>query len=230
MTSAPLSVPDFHSPTPVRRTRIKICGLTRDADVDAAVEAGADAIGLVFYPASPRHVNLEQAARLARRLPPFVTPVGLFVNADGGEVQRAVDAIPQLLLQFHGDETPDDCRRAGRPYLRAARMAPGFDLLDFAACHPDALALLLDTHVAGYGGSGKVFDWSLIPATLPCPVVLSGGLHAGNVAEGILQVRPWAVDVSSGVESAKGIKDAAAMRRFCDAVRAADLLRAATPA
>ena len=206
------------------RTRIKICGLTRPEDVDAAVAAGADAVGLVFYPPSPRHVSLERAHALARRLPPFVTPVGLFVNATAAEVAAAAASIPNLLLQFHGDEAPADCRHAGRPYLRAARMAPGLDLLDFAAQFADAQALLLDTHVAAYGGSGKVFDWSLVPADLPCPVVLSGGLHAGNVIDGIRQVRPWAVDVSSGVESAKGIKDAQAMRRFCDAVREADAI------
>ena len=206
------------------RTRIKICGLTRPEDVDAAVAAGADAVGLVFYPPSPRHVSLQGAQALARRLPPFVTPVGLFVNALPGEVDAVARAIPNLLLQFHGDETPADCRHAGRPYLRAARMVPGLDLLDFAAEFADAQALLLDTHVAAYGGSGKVFDWSLVPADLPCPVVLSGGLHAGNVIDGIRQVRPWAVDVSSGVESAKGIKDAQAMRRFCDAVREADAI------
>lgn len=207
------------------RTRIKICGLTRDEDVDAAVAAGTDAIGLVFYPPSPRHLDIQRAAQLARRLPPFVTPVGLFVNASRNEIERAVDAIPQLVLQFHGDETPAECRHGGRPYIRAARMLPGLDLLDFAACFSDAQALLLDTHVAGYGGGGKVFDWSLIPASLPCPVVLSGGLFAGNVGEGILQVRPWAVDVSSGVEASRGVKDAAEIGRFCNAVRAADLLR-----
>ncbi|MEO8279096.1 MAG: phosphoribosylanthranilate isomerase [Ideonella sp.] len=205
------------------RTRIKICGLTREADVDAAVAAGADAIGLVFYPASARCVSLDRAIELTRRLPPFVVPVGLFVNASADQVRRAVDAIPQLLLQFHGDETPADCRHGNRPFIRAARVEPDLDLLDFAARFSDAQALLLDTHVAGYGGSGKVFDWSLIPADLACPVVLSGGLSAANVGEGILQVRPWAVDVSSGVESAKGIKDPAAMRRFCNAVRQADL-------
>jgi phosphoribosylanthranilate isomerase len=204
------------------RTRIKICGLSRPADVDAAVDAGADAIGLVFYAASPRHVDLPRAAELARRLPPFVTPVGLFVNAAPAVLAEAVAAIPNLLLQFHGDETPEDCRTPRRPYLRAARMAPGLDLLDFASCYPDAQALMLDAHVEGYGGGGKVFDWSLIPRNVPLPVVLSGGLHAGNVIEGIFRVRPWAVDVSSGVESAKGIKDAAAIRRFCDAVREAD--------
>jgi phosphoribosylanthranilate isomerase len=206
------------------RTRIKICGLTRAQDVDAAVAAGADAIGLVFYAQSARHVSLDQARSLAQRLPPFVTPVGLFVNASAVEVAAVAAAIPDLLLQFHGDEAPADCRHAGRPYLRAARMTPGLDLLDFAAQFADARALLLDTHVAAYGGSGKVFDWSLVPANLPCPVVLSGGLHAGNVIDGIQQVRPWAVDVSTGVESAKGIKDAQAMRRFCDAVREADAM------
>lgn len=205
-----------------QRTRIKICGLSRAADIDAAVEAGADAIGLVFYEPSPRHVTLDQAVRLVQRLPPFVMPVGLFVNAGAAHVQAAIAAIPQLLLQFHGDETPSDCERHGRAYLRAARMAPGFDLLDFAARFTHAQAILLDAHVDGYGGGGKVFDWSVIPANVPHRLVLSGGLHAQNVTEGILQVRPWAVDVSSGVESAKGIKDADAIRRFCDAVREAD--------
>ena len=204
------------------RTRIKICGLTREPDVDAAVTAGADAVGFVFHAPSARHVAIERAAVLARRLPPFVTPVGLFVNAEVDAIERAVAAIPGLLLQFHGDETPAQCEAFGRPYLRAARMGPGFDLLNFASCHANARGLLLDAHVEGYGGGGKVFDWSLIPRHLPCPVVLSGGLHAGNVIEGILRLRPWAVDVSSGVESAKGIKDAAAMRSFCDAVREAD--------
>ncbi len=211
-----------------QRTRIKICGLTREADVDAAIEAGADAVGLVLYGKSPRHVSVDRALELSRRLPPFVTPVGLFVNASTDEVAAAVAAIPHLVLQHHGDETPADCQRHARPYLRAARMAPGFDLLNFTVQYPDALAILLDAHVDGYGGGGKVFDWSLIPQSVPLPVVLSGGLHAGNVIEGMLRVRPWAVDVSSGVESAKGIKDAAAMRRFCDAVREADARIAAT--
>ena len=205
-----------------QRTRIKICGLTREADVDAAVEAGADAVGFVLYAASPRAVSAARAAELARRLPPFVMPVALFVNADDALVTTVVQAIPNLLLQFHGDEAAPACRRFARPYLRAARMAPGFDLLDFARQYPDAQGLLLDADVEGYGGGGKVFDWSVIPRNVPCPVVLSGGLHAGNVTDGILRVRPWAVDVSSGVESAKGIKDAEAIRRFCEAVREAD--------
>ncbi len=204
------------------RTRIKICGLTREGDVDAAVDAGADAIGFVMYPKSPRFVGARRAAELARGLPPFVTPVALFVNASPDEIAAAAQAIPHLVLQFHGDETPQDCRAAARPYLRAARMGPGLDLLDFEARYADAQALLLDAHVEGYGGGGKVFDWSLIPPDVRSPVVLSGGLHAGNVTDGILQVRPWAVDVSSGVESAKGIKDAAAIRRFCEAVQEAD--------
>ena len=204
------------------RTRIKICGLTREADVDAAVEAGADAIGLVFYEKSPRHLDVARAAALARRLPPFVAPVGLFVNAKADLLDAVVQAVPNLVLQFHGDETPEDCRTPQRPFLRAARMVAELDLLDFASRYPDAQALMLDAHVEGYGGGGKVFDWSLIPRNVPLPVVLSGGLHAGNVTDGILQVRPWAVDVSSGVEAAKGIKDAAAIRRFCEAVREAD--------
>jgi phosphoribosylanthranilate isomerase len=210
------------------RTRIKICGLTREADVDAAVQAGADAVGFVLYDRSPRHVTLARATELAKRLPPFVMPVGLFVNASDAEVTAACEAIPQLLLQFHGDESPAQCDRADRPYLRAARVAPGFDLLDFATRFAHAQAILLDAHVEGYGGGGKVFDWSLIQSAVPLPVVLSGGLHAGNVIHGIHTLRPWAVDVSSGVESAKGIKDADSIRRFCDAVREADARIAAS--
>ncbi len=204
------------------RTRIKICGLTREQDIDDAVDAGADAIGFVLYDKSPRFVDIRRATELVRRLPAFVMPVGLFVNASAELIAEATAAIPQLLLQFHGDETPAACQAPVRPYLRAARMAAGFDLLKFALCHPDAQAILLDAHVDGYGGGGKVFDWSLIPRNVPRPLVLSGGLHAGNVIEGILRVRPWAVDVSSGVEQAKGVKDAMAMRRFCEQVREAD--------
>ncbi len=204
------------------RTRIKICGLTREADVDAAIEAGADALGFVLYPKSPRALTLARAQALAARLPPFVTPVLLFVNASPGEVHAAAQALPQALLQFHGDETPEQCQAAGRPFLRAARMAPGFDLLDFAERFRAATALLLDAHVEGYGGGGKAFDWSLLPPSVPSPVVLSGGLNPANVTDGVLHVRPFAVDVSSGVESAKGVKDAGLMRRFCKAVRDAD--------
>jgi len=209
------------------RTRIKICGLTREADVAATVEAGADAVGFVLYAKSPRHVTLERAATLARGLPPFVTPVLLFVNAAPTEVTAAAAAIPQALLQFHGDETAADCDAAARPYLRAVRMAPGVDLLNCANCFPNAHALLLDAAVEGYGGGGKVFDWSLIPhdlaAAVPSRLVLSGGLSPANVIDGVLRTRPYAVDVSSGVESeTKGIKDAALIRRFCEAVREAD--------
>lgn len=211
------------------RTRIKICGLTREADVDAAVEAGADAIGFVLWSGSARHVTLARAAELARRLPPFVMPVGLFVNATPPEIDAACTAIPNLLLQFHGDETPAQCDAAStgrRPYMRAARMKPGFDLLDFAQSYPNAQAILLDAHVEGYGGGGKVFDWSLVPSGVLRPVVLSGGLSPANVIDGVLRVRPWAVDVSSGVEVGKGLKDAELMRRFCEAVREADARRA----
>lgn len=209
-------------PAPGTPTRIKICGLTREADVAAAVAAGADAIGFVLYPRSPRAVTAERAGMLARLLPPFVTPVLLFVNATDEQIACGLAAVPQALLQFHGDETPGDCDRTGRPYLRAARMAPGFDLLNFASLYPCASGLLLDAHVDGYGGGGKAFDWSLIPANVPSPVVLSGGLNPANVIDGVMHVRPWAVDVSSGVEEAKGIKDAGLMRRFCEAVREAD--------
>lgn len=219
------------------RTRIKICGLTREADVDAAVDAGADAVGFVLYPKSPRAVDAARAADLARRLPPFVTPVLLFVDATPAQVAVALAALPHALPQYHGDETPAQCEAGGRTYLRALRIrtdpggpagaAPQVDLLDCARAHPRAAALLLDAWVEGYGGGGKVFDWSVIPPGLPCPVVLSGGLNPANVGDGIARVRPWAVDVSSGVESAKGIKDAALMRRFCQAVRDADAALAA---
>ena len=209
------------------RTRIKICGLTRETDVDEAIDAGADALGFVLYARSARHVTLERAVVLAGRLPPFVTPVLLFVNATPHDVRRATAALPQALLQFHGDETPEQCAAAGHPYLRAARMAPGVDLLDFASRYSSAQALLLDTDVEGYGGSGKVFDWSRIPPSVPLPVVLSGGLNPANVTDGVLNVRPWAVDVSSGVEVSKGLKSGPLMRRFCKAVREADAALAA---
>ncbi|MCY7316473.1 MAG: phosphoribosylanthranilate isomerase [Rubrivivax sp.] len=211
------------------RTRIKICGLTREADVAAAVAAGADALGFVLYAASPRHVSIERAAALIRTLPPFVTPVLLLVNAPPAEIMAAAQAVPHALLQFHGDETPEQCRAAARPWMRAARMAPGIDLLDFAAHQHGASAVLLDADVSSYGGSGKVFDWSLIPPGVPLPVVLSGGLNPANVTDGVLHVRPWAVDVSSGVELSKGVKCADLMRRFCEAVRDADERRAREP-
>ena len=208
------------------RTRIKICGLTREVDVHAAIEAGADALGFVLYARSPRCVSVGSAVRLAKSLPPFVTPVLLFVNAAAADIVAAAAAIPHAVLQFHGEESPRDCDAARRPYLRAVPMQPGLDLLDCMHRFPNAQALLLDAAVEGYGGGGKVFDWSLIPQDLPAGVrsrlVLSGGLNPANVIDGVLHARPIAVDVSSGVESAKGIKDAALMRRFCDAVREAD--------
>ncbi len=205
--------------TSVHRTRIKICGLTREEDVRAAVEAGADAIGFVFYPPSPRFVGFERAAELCRLIPPFVTTVGLFVNAGRDYVAQALQAVPLQVLQFHGDEGETDCRGFGRPYIKAARMRPGLDLLKYAASFPGAQGLLLDAFVEGYGGGGETFDWSLIPSALPLPLILSGGLHAGNVAEAVRRVRPWAVDVSSGVEAAKGIKDAARITEFVAGVQ-----------
>ena len=212
------------------RTRIKICGLSRPDEVSAAVDAGADAIGLVFHPPSPRHVSLADAVSLVKDLPPFVAPVGLFVNADPATVAAAAAAIPTLMLQFHGEESPAQCAGFGRPYMKVARMLPGVDLLDLARRFDAASALLLDAHVAGFGGGGKVFDWSLVPAGVPLRLVLSGGLRAENVVAGIQQLRPWAVDVSSGVESSRGVKDAGAIRRFCDAVREADARIAASTA
>ena len=209
-------------PSPAHRTRIKICGLTREADVDAAVEAGADAVGFVLYDKSPRYVDAARAGVLACRLPPFVTPVLLLVNASFVQVHSALQAVPNALLQFHGDESPADCESVGRPYVRAARMAPGFDLLDFTSSFASAQAMLVDAHVEGYGGGGQVFDWSLLPRQLSRPMILSGGLHPGNVADGVRAVRPWAVDVSSGVEVGKGLKDAGLMRQFCQVVREAD--------
>ncbi|MBA4217174.1 MAG: phosphoribosylanthranilate isomerase [Roseateles sp.] len=206
-------------------TRIKICGLTREADVEAAVAAGADAIGFVLYAKSPRAVTPERARALARWLPPFVTPVGLFVNATADELKAGLDALPNMLIQFHGDETPPDCERVARPYLRAAAVAPGFDLVDFKSRFSSAQAILLDAPVDGYGGGGKVFDWSLIPPSVSSHLVLSGGLNAANVGDGIARVRPWAVDVSSGVEplgGPKGIKSADLIHQFCEAVRRAD--------
>lgn len=205
------------------RTRIKICGLTREEDVDAAVAAGADAIGFVFYPPSPRYVSPERAARLAARIPPFVDVVGLFVNEAPAAVAATCAQVPISLLQFHGDEDPAYCRQFSRPWVRAARVKPGLDLVEFARSFSDARGLLLDAFVEGYGGGGHVFDWTLIPAALPGFMVLSGGLHAANVGEAIRRVRPVAVDVSSGVEtSTKGIKDHEKIAAFVAAVRAAD--------
>jgi phosphoribosylanthranilate isomerase len=206
----------------MKKTRIKICGLTREEDVDAAVAAGADAIGFVFYPPSPRYVAPQRAAELARHIPPFVDVVGLFVNAAPETVRAVCKQVPINLLQFHGDEDHAYCRQFARPYLRAARVRPGFDLVEFAGAFSESRGLLLDAFVEGYGGGGHVFDWMLIPPDLSGFLVLSGGLHAGNVGDAVRRVRPAAVDVSSGVEMSKGIKDHAKIAAFVAAVRAAD--------
>lgn len=204
------------------RTRIKICGITRAMDLDAALRAGVDAVGFVFYPPSPRALSVEVAADLVRRVPPFVTRVGLFVNAEPVSVRQTLAAAPIDLLQFHGEEDAQYCEQFGLPYLKAARVRPELDLLEFARAYPSAQGLLLDAWVEAYGGVGQTFDWSLIPQNLPLPMVLSGGLHAGNVTEAVAKIHPWAVDVSSGVESAKGIKDADKIAAFVAAVRTVD--------
>jgi phosphoribosylanthranilate isomerase len=218
----------------MNRTRIKICGLTREEDVDAAVAAGADSVGFVIYPPSPRYVSPARAAELAARLPPYVTPVLLFVNESLAKVAAACALMPHALLQFHGDETPAECLAHGRPFVRAARIplqapAPGeagFDLVNYATSFNKAQAILLDAHVEGFGGGGKTFNWSLLPPNVNAHLVLSGGLTPANVTDGILQVRPrcttLAVDVSSGVEVSKGIKSADKINQFVAAVRAAD--------
>jgi phosphoribosylanthranilate isomerase len=218
----------------MRRTRIKLCGFTREQDVLHAAQAGADAIGFVLYPPSPRAVTPERAGELARLLPPFVTPVLLFVNASAEEVQAGLRAVPNALLQFHGDENPQQCNALAqsRPYLRAARVpldhgVQHFDLLKYAQAFSHAQAILLDAQVQGYGGGGHTFDWTAFNWSHPqlnasARLVLSGGLTPANVTDGIRLVRPWAVDVSSGVESAKGIKSPELIDRFIASVRQAD--------
>src|SRR5512139_1527519 len=188
--------------------RVKICGITRAEDLHAACDAGADALGFVFYEKSPRHLTIATAAALLRELPPFVQSVGLFVNAAPAFIEEVLEAAPLDLLQFHGNEAPAECARYGRPYIKAIRVNQDTDLLKCAADFEAARGLLLDAYVPGVpGGTGERFDWRLIPANLPQAVVLSGGLTPENVAAAVEQVRPWAVDVSSGVEMAKGIKD-----------------------
>ena len=221
------------------RTRIKICGLTREADVDAAVEAGADAVGFVLYAKSPRAVTAERAAELASRLPPFITPVLLFVNEDASKVIASLARVRGAIAQFHGEESPDQCEEASGPgrfrYMRAARIplgaaGAGFDLVKYASDYSHAQAILLDAHVEGYGGGGKAFDWSLLPPAVDAHLVLSGGLTPANVSDGIRILRTrcksLSVDVSSGVEidgpGNKGLKDAEKIRQFVAAVRAAD--------
>jgi phosphoribosylanthranilate isomerase len=217
----------------MRRTRLKICGITREQDLQAAVDAGADAVGFVFYPKSPRYVTPEQAGRLCAALPPFVSSVALFVNPALDDVRAVLARAPVALIQFHGDETAEQCAAiAGavqRPFVRAYRVKPDTPpsaLLEcelaYRAASPLFSGLLLDTWVDAYGGAGKVFDWSLIPKELAPRVVLSGGLSVHNVTGAVAQVRPFAVDISSGVEAAKGIKDARKIAAFIDAVRAGD--------
>jgi phosphoribosylanthranilate isomerase len=210
--------------TRTARTRIKICGITREQDLHAAASCGADAIGLVFYEKSPRHVSVQQAAQLAHSAPPFVTVVGLFVNPTVDYVREVLAKVPLDVLQFHGEETPEFCAQFTRPYLKAIRVKPGVDLIQCASRYAGAQGLLLDAFVEGMqGGTGESFDWALIPHELALPVILSGGLNAGNVAAAIRQVRPYAVDVSSGVEAAKGIKDAAKVAAFISEVKSIDL-------
>jgi phosphoribosylanthranilate isomerase len=217
----------------VRRTRIKLCGMTREDDVQAAVAAGADALGFVFYPDSPRFVSPDTASNLLSHVPAFIATVGLFVNASKDQVLETLASAPVSTLQFHGDETLEQCCKismaANRPFLKVLRVKPDMraaDLLEYEQSCRAASRLfsgvLLDTWVDEYGGSGKVFDWSLIPEELAPRVVLSGGLSVQNAADAVVRVRPFAVDVSSGIELAKGIKDSVKMRAFVDAVHQAD--------
>jgi len=205
-------------------TAVKICGITRVDDALAAARLGAHALGFVFYAGSARNVTPAHAAGIIRRLPPFVTTVGLFVDAAASDIKRILAQAPLDLLQFHGDETPDFCASFGVPYIKAARVRPGLDLLQYARFYGAARGVLLDAFVEGaHGGTGVAFDWSAIPRELPRPVILSGGLNPANVADAIRRVRPWAVDVSSGVEAAPGIKDARKMAAFFQGVRDADV-------
>jgi phosphoribosylanthranilate isomerase len=205
------------------RTRIKICGI-RDPRLGlAAAEAGADAIGLVFHAASPRAVDPDAARTIVQALPPFVSTVGLFVNLDARAVRDILGRVPLSMLQFHGDETPAFCDQFGVPWIRAVRVGTGVDLVEWEGRFSRAAALLLDAQVPGqFGGTGATFDWSLVPPSLSRPVVLSGGLDAANVGRAIRAVRPWAVDVSSGVEGQRGVKDPARIEEFVRSVRDAD--------
>lgn len=207
----------------LQRTRIKICGITRPEDGVVAAQAGADAIGLVFWAKSPRAVTIEQAAKICAALPPFVTTVGLFVDAEPAWVEQVLSEVSLSLLQFHGDESPADCERFRTPYLKAVRMRDGVDAVALRDQYASTRALLLDTYRPGTpGGTGAVFDWERVPPALASQIVLAGGLTADNVGAAVEQVRPWAVDTSGGVESAPGIKDPARIAAFISAVRAAD--------
>ena len=204
-------------------TAVKICGITRIEDALAAAHAGAHAIGLVFYGPSPRYVDVDQAAAIVRALPPFVTPVGLFVDATADEVREVCSRTGVQLIQFHGTESPEFCAQFARPYMKAVRVRAGVDLLQYARDFHGAHALLLDAYQEGlHGGTGATFDWALIPPSLPLPVVLSGGLNPDNVREAVRRVKPWAVDVSSGVEALNGIKDPAKIAAFISGVQDVD--------
>jgi phosphoribosylanthranilate isomerase len=205
------------------RTRIKICGITRTADAAAAARAGADAIGLVFYPPSPRYLSMERAREIRDALPPFVQSVALFVNPDAAQVAQVIGRVHPAMLQFHGDEAPDFCAQFGLPYVKACRVKAEVSALEYLRPFSGAAAWLFDSHVPEYGGVGEGFDLSLLPVVKEKPVILSGGLSSKNVAQAIRRVRPWGVDVSTGVESAKGIKDAAKIAGFIAEVRNADV-------
>lgn len=206
------------------RIRAKICGITRVEDALTAVRCGADAVGFVFYEKSPRNVDVERAAQIVAALPPFVTAVGLFVNEDAATVQSIRQRVGLDLLQFHGDETPEYCQSFSAPYIKALRVRPELNLIQYAADFSSARALLLDAYQEGVaGGTGKTFDWDLIPAGLSKPVILAGGLDAENVGEAIRRVRPYAVDVSGGVEQDKGIKDVAKIAAFMRGVLDAEV-------
>ncbi|MEW8213068.1 MAG: phosphoribosylanthranilate isomerase [Candidatus Thiodiazotropha taylori] len=205
------------------RTRIKICGITRTEDALTATRLGADAIGLVFYPPSPRSVSPEQAQRIVKSLPPFVTVVGLFVNEDRAVIEQILNQVPLDLLQFHGDESAEDCSGFGRPWIKAIRMRQETDLLSLEQQYADASGLLLDTYQAGVpGGTGKTFDWDLVPESLAGRVILAGGLNSENVTRAVASLHPYAVSVSGGVEAAKGIKDAAKIEAFITGVMRGD--------
>jgi len=202
------------------RTRVKICGITRQEDGLAAARVGADAIGLVFYEQSPRHVTGTDAQKVTAILPPFICKVGLFVDAPASKVSEILNTVRLDLLQFHGDESPAYCGQFGLPYIKALRMREGVNVTAFAQAYSNAAGILMDTYQQGIaGGTGQVFDWSQVPQELPIPIILAGGLEAGNVAEAIQSVRPYAVDVSGGVELSRGIKDAAKMATFMNEVK-----------
>jgi phosphoribosylanthranilate isomerase len=205
------------------RTRVKICGITRLEDAECAAQAGADAVGFVFYPPSPRFLSIERGRALRRALPPFVTSVALFVNPSRVDVERVLDQVRPDALQFHGEETPEFCEAFGVPYLKACRVREGVNLLEYLQPFSGATGWLADAYVEEYGGAGARFDWSLVPAQRPRPLILSGGLTPANIGEAIRRVRPWGVDVSSGVETARGVKDPAKIAAFISEVRNADV-------